>query len=116
MEHGSLVTEFLTHFCAQDIEALGALLAENFGMEGPLFRFHSREEYLASVSHDAKEERDFRILRMFEDGDEVMVLYRFTKPGVDTMMAQLFRFRDGLIAETVLVFDGRAFDEPGTAP
>ena len=111
MEHRQTVTDFLTRFCAQDLIALGALLTPTFRMEGPFFRFHSREEYLGSLAADAKEPRDFRILRLFEDGDEVMVLYRFMKPGVDTVMAQLFRFREEQIAETMLVFDGRAFDE-----
>lgn len=112
MEQTKAVTDFLTHFCKQELEQLGALLAPGFCMEGPFFRFHSREEYLGSLSADAREPRDFRILRVFEDGTEVMVLYQFMKAGVDTLMAQLFRFRDGQIAETVLVFDGRAFDEP----
>lgn len=111
MDRSKVVTEFLTHFCAQNVELLGSLLVENFQMEGPFFRFHSREEYLTTLEQDAKEQRDFRVLRMFEDGDEVMVLYRFMKLGVDTKMAQLFRFRQNLIAETILIFDGRAFDE-----
>ena len=99
--------EFLRAFCAGDIESLGALLTEDFQFEGPFHRSDSRNAYLRCLKEDPPEEADFDVLRIFEDDEEVCLVYEYSKPQGSVLIAQWNRFRGDKIAEMTLIFDGR---------
>ncbi len=101
--------EFLNYFCRGDIESLNTLLTEDFQLKGPFYQFNSRHAYLSHLAQDPPQESDFKILKIFEEGNEVGLFYEFSKPQCSTVIAQLYKFRGHQIAEILLIFDSRAF-------
>jgi hypothetical protein len=102
--------EFLRAFCAGDIESLGALLTEDFRFEGPLHRSDSRSAYLSTLKKDPpKETANFNVFRVFEEDEEVCLIYEYSAEPGSVLIAQWNRFRGDKIAEMTLVFDARGF-------
>ena len=105
-----LASTYLEIFCAGgDPEALREILAEDLRFEGPLFRFDSAAEYLAALREDPPLESRYDLLGSFERGSVACLVYRFSKPGLEAPMAQLFETRDGKISRILLIFDSAPF-------
>lgn len=100
---------FVARFAAGDLDGLGSLLGDAFHLNGPLFEFHSKEQYLGSLVDDVQEAAS-EMLGVTEDGERVMVVYEYRKAEATIMISQLFTFRDGPIEDTLLAFDTRGFE------
>ena len=109
MHNRDRALDFLKHFCAGDVDALPALLADDLQVTGPLFQFNARAAYLKSLRDDRSEPCGYRILSVTDSEDSVAVFYDYEKPSGTLAVAQLFRFREGQIAEMFLVFDTKGF-------
>jgi hypothetical protein len=109
MTHCEQALAFLSHFCAGDVDALAPLLAGDLRFTGPLFTFDSREAYLESLRASPPDRSGYRILNVTESEDSVAVFYEYEKPDQLLAVAQLFRFKEGQIAEISLVFDTKGF-------
>ncbi len=92
-------------FSGEDIEELSHLFAEDLTFRGPLYEFNSAQDYINSLKSDPPRGFAYEIIGSFEDSSSARLVYRFTKPGVSTLMAQLFEVRDDKIIKIVLVFD-----------
>jgi len=101
--------DYLSCFCAGNIEGLSRLLSDDFIFKGPLIEFSSKETYIESLKEDPPVDCQVEILKTFESGNEVCVLYTFNKLNISTPMAQYFRINDCKITETLLVFDTGVF-------
>ena len=55
MHNRDRALDFLKHFCAGDVDALPALLADDLQVTGPLFQFNARAAYLKSLRDDPSE-------------------------------------------------------------
>ena len=64
---------------------------------------------MSSLRIDPPQQCSFRVVSVTEGGDSVSVYYEYVKTAGTLMIAQLFRYRDNLISEILLVFDGRGF-------
>jgi hypothetical protein len=109
MTNRDLSIEFIQAFCDGDVQAIAPLPADEFEFEGPFYRFSSREAYIQALREDPPEPASFEVVKVFENGADVCVFYRFTKSTRSALMAQWNRFENGKIAAVTLVFDGRAF-------
>lgn len=96
-------------FSGADVDALHPLLTDDFTFRGPLYRFDSAAQYIEAMASDPLKDASYRILREFGGEDAACLVYEFTKPGVTTVMAQLFEVRDGRVAAVLLLFDSAAF-------
>lgn len=96
-------------YSGADIDGLRAILAENVTFEGPFFKFDSAEAYLGSLRGDPREGFAYELIHSFEDDSAACLVYRFSKPGVETLMAQMFEVEGDKITKIVLIFDPRAF-------
>ena len=96
-------------FSGENLEELGDLFAKDLTFRGPLYEFNSAEDYIDSLKSDPPQEFAYEILSSFESSSSARLVYRFTKPGVSTLMAQLFEVSDDKISKIVLVFDTSAF-------
>ena len=96
-------------FSGKDFEELRHLFAEDFTFRGPLYEFNSAKDYVHSLKLDPPREFTYEIISSFEDSSSARLVYRFNKPGVSTLMAQLFEVSDDKISKIVLVFDTGAF-------
>ncbi len=92
-------------FSGEDIEELSHLFAEDLTFRDPLYEFNSAQDYINSLKSDPPRGFAYEIIGSFEDSSSARLVYRFTKPGVSTLMAQLFEVRDDKISKIVLVFD-----------
>ncbi len=96
-------------FSGENIEELEHLFAEDLTFRGPLYEFNSAEDYIDSLKSDPLREFAYEIISSFENSSSARLVYRFTKPGVSTLMAQLFEVNDDKISKIVLVFDTSVF-------
>ena len=96
-------------YSGEDPEELRAIVAEDLVFEGPFVRCESADDYIEALRGDSREGLSYEVLWEFESGASACLVYRFSKPGVDTTMAQVFETRGGRIARITLVFDTGAF-------
>ena len=93
------------------IERMEPLLADNFTFKGPFFEFDSAEAYLKSLKTDTPIDVKYHILETYEKENSACLIYKFSKTGVETIMAQTFEVSDDKITKIELIFDTKAFAE-----
>jgi len=91
------------------LEAMESLLAENLVFEGPFHKSSTAKEYINSLLENPPKKAHYKIEEIFENESSVCLIYMFSKPGVETRMAQTFEVSDGKICKIKLVFDTKAF-------
>ncbi|KPK55898.1 MAG: hypothetical protein AMS22_02900 [Thiotrichales bacterium SG8_50] len=91
------------------LESMAPVLADDLRFVGPWFEFDSAQAYLESLRADPPQAARYEILNAFEDGNSACLIYRFSKPGVQALVAQTFEVRDGKIGRIRLIFDTKAF-------
>ena len=96
-------------FGKEDIDRLTNLLADQFSFQGPFFKFDSAADYINSLKADPPEGFGYTMISTFEDETSACLVYKFSKPGIDTPMAQLFETDNGKISKILLVFDSAPF-------
>lgn len=111
LSNREIAIEFVQRFCAGDVEALAPLLAEDLRFTGPFFQFESAVEYLDVLREGPSEPGECRLLSVTEDADSVSIFYDYVKTDRVLTVAQLFKFNDRKICETLVVFDGRGFGQ-----
>lgn len=109
MNNREVALEFLRCFCAGDVSGLVPLLAEDLQLQGPLYRFRSREAYVDVLHNDPPEPCGYQVLSLTESGDSVAMFYEYAKSDGAITIAQLFQFRHHKIQAILVVFDGRGF-------
>lgn len=101
--------QFLSSFCAGDVNALAPLLTEDLRFSGPFYQFNSSESYLEVLRDGPLEPSGYRLISVTDGENRVSVYYDYEKSDATITIAQLFTFRDQKISEILLVFDGRGF-------
>jgi SnoaL-like domain len=96
---------YLARFCAGDIDALAELLADDFEFVGPFVQTSGPASYLEALRADPPQDCSAEIIHAFDDGDLVNLIYRFSKPGINALMSQLFVIRGDTVTRTLLIFD-----------
>ena len=109
MANPDVALEFLKHFCASDVDALGPLLGDDLQFTGPLLKCRSRDAYLEALRSTPPEPASYRIVSMTDSEDSVAVFYDYEKPSGTLAVAQLLRIKDQRITEMFLVFDTKGF-------
>ena len=108
-----LVKRYLDIFhSGERMERLFDILSPELNFHGPFFQSKDAKTYVDNLSAAPCENCRYRILQTFEEPPYVNVLYEFSKPGISTLMSQLFRIDGDQIAEIVLIFDTGAFQQP----
>ncbi len=111
--NSDLVVTFLNAFMSGDTETAERLVGDDFSFRASLREgVGDRAAYFAGAKAKAKYIEDFRVLRQWEDGDDVSTLYELdirTPQGSATVpMSEWHTVRDGKIGSTFMVFDGDA--------
>ena len=96
-------------FSEGDPDKLKSILAKDLKFRGSFFQSDSAEKYIESLISDLSKGFRYKTIKTFESGDSVCLLYEFSKPGINTKMAQLFEFSGGLISSILLIFDSGTF-------
>jgi hypothetical protein len=104
-----IVTRFLSSYHGGRIADARAMLTEDFSFRAPLVGDGSQEVFFAGAEEKSALVRGFRVLRQWEDADDVSTLYEIdveTEAGAASMlMHEWHHVRDGSIDSTVMVFD-----------
>ena len=104
-DNKDVALEFVRAFANADLDSLRQILAPDLKFRGPLLKADRAETYLASLDDGALVPADVRILHISSASDSVSIFYEYVKPEGVLTVAQLFRFRAGQVAETLVVFD-----------
>ncbi len=110
MNNREIAIEYLRCFCAGETHRLESLIATDLNFVGTFHTYHSASEYLESLRHDPPEKCEYKILSVTKDEDSVAIFYEYQKPDRVMQIAQLFRIKNKLIKDILLIFDGRGFD------
>ncbi len=96
-------------FGRSPIDVMEPILAENLIFDGPFHRSSTAKEYLDSLRENPPKDVNYKLEATFENEESVCLIYIFSKPGVETRMAQTFGISNGKICKISLVFDTDAF-------
>ncbi len=113
-------TDYLSAFTSGDMKTAQSLVADDFTFDGPMMQVEGKKAFFAGTTQLAPISRGFKMLRQFEDGDEVCSIYEFevgspATPG-SVLMTEWCTVRDGQLASSKLVFDTAAFGKLMPAP
>ena len=96
-------------FGLSPLEEMKSLLAEDLIFDGPILKSATAKEYLNSLRENPPEDVHYVLENAYEDENSACLIYIFSKPGVETRMAQTFEITDDKISKIKLVFDTNAF-------
>lgn len=111
----ALVRQYLTAFTAGDWTAVETLLTEDFRLVGPDSTIEGRDALLLAGGGLLPMMRGYRMLRQWEDEDEVSSVYEFMMQSpaatVTVLMTEWNQVRDGRIASGRLLFDTGSWNQ-----
>ena len=73
--------------------------------------FQYRKDYIQSLLENPPAGFDYHILRAFEEGPFVNLIYQFSKDDISVTMSQLFEIHQQRIIRILLIFDSGKFVE-----
>ena len=93
------------------IQKLRKFLADDFLFEGPLNTYHNADDYISDMQLNLPKKFAYKILNQYSDESSACLIYKFSKPGITTMIAQTFEINSqNKINKILLVFDTRPFN------
>jgi YHS domain-containing protein len=108
-----VVNEYLAAYTSGNVETAASLVSEDFSFQGPMRALAGRDALRKMVAHVAPSARGCRILRQWQEGDEVSSLYEFnveTSTGPNTVLVSEWNtVHGGRIASSLMVFDTGPF-------
>ncbi len=96
-------------FAGRDPDELGPLFSSNFSFQGPMYRFDNAAAYIESLKQAPPQDCNFTLIESFERDNKVCLIYRFSKPDISEVMAQLFTIESDRISRILLIFDSQPF-------
>jgi Cu+-exporting ATPase len=119
MEPSDVVNEYLTAYTSGDVDRAASLVSEDFSFQGPMQATAGRSALRQIVAHVAASARGHRVLRQWQDGDEVCTLYQFSvateAEAFSVLVSEWNTVRGGQVASSLMVFDTRPFRGAGKA-
>jgi ketosteroid isomerase-like protein len=113
MSAAKLVNEYLRAFYSGDFGKAGALVSDNFTFKGPFVEAANKEAFFASAAPLAPIVKGHRLLRQWEDGDEVSSIYEVnleTQVGKGSVtMSEWHAVCEGKLISGRVILDTAAF-------
>ena len=108
-----LVTSFLQAFMSGDVEKASSMVSKDFSFRAPMHQGEGgKAAYFAGAERKTRFIDAFRILRQWQDGDDVCTVYELdvrTPEGSATMaMSEWHTIQAGYVRSTYMVFDSAA--------
>jgi hypothetical protein len=119
MKPSDTVNEYLTAYTSGDVDRAASLVSENFSFQGPMQATTDLSALRKLVTHVAASARGHRVLRQWQDGDEVCTLYQFhvetDAQALSVLVSEWNTVRGGRVASSLMVFDTGPFRGAGKA-
>lgn len=96
-------------FSGKNLNRLYDLFSEDLQFDGPLLKCTTARDYIESLKASPAKNCTYEILHVFEKGAFVNIIYHFSKPGITTLMSQLFEIHENKITSIKLIFDTHPF-------
>lgn len=113
MSPTALVNRYLASFYSGDFATARELVASDFHFKGPFVEASDRDAYFASAARLAPVVKGHRLLRQWEEHDDVCSIYEVdleTPAGKGTVvMSEWHTVRDDRLRSARIVFDTGAF-------
>jgi hypothetical protein len=110
---GQTVVAYLNAFWSGDLATARRLVVENFSFAGPFLQVEGKEAFFAAAAGLQPIVRGYRMLRQWEDGEDVCSFYEFaveTPTGRGSVRtAEWNQVRRDRLVSARLVFDTAAF-------
>lgn len=108
-----IVTEYLTAYLSGEPPKASSMVREDFSFRAPLIETAgTKDVFFAGSDRKAAYIRAFRILRQWEDGDEVSTVYEIdiqtSEGAASLLMHEWHTLAAGQIASSVMLFDTAA--------
>lgn len=98
-------------FGTNDFDQLRYILADNLQFRGPLYSFDTANDYINSMLESPPQDFKYELIKTYESRTSACLVYKFSKPGVSTIMTQVFETDNKKIKTIILVFDTAAFNQ-----
>lgn len=113
MAAAEVVNEYLDAYTSGDVETAASLVTEDFSFQGPMQTSVGRDALRKMLAHVAPSARGRRILRQWQDGDQVSSIYELnveTSNGpTSVLVSEWNTVRGGQVASSLMVFDTGPF-------
>ncbi len=96
-------------YSGESLDDLHQLFANEFSFKGPFYEFDTAEAYIESLKLNPPKDFNYKIIESYEKEESACLVYQFSKPGVSTLMAQMFEVTNEKISTILLVFDTASF-------
>ena len=94
-----------------ELDHLWELFTDNLRFRGPFYEFNSAADYINSLLADPPKDFTYELIKSYEDASSACLIYRFSKPGISTIMTQFFEVEKDKICRILLVFDTQIFKQ-----
>ena len=96
-------------FTTGEFDKLRNILADDLQFRGPLYNFDTAEDYINAMKAAPPEDFEYEMVKSFGKRSSACLIYKFTKPGVETVMTQVFEVENQKIQKIILIFDTAVF-------
>lgn len=107
------INEYLSAYASGDVDRAASLVGEDFAFQGPMQATAGKSAFKKIVAHVAANVRGHRVLRQWQDGDDVCTIYQLnveTDGEVTTMLVSEWNsVRGGHVTSSLMVFDTGPF-------
>jgi SnoaL-like domain len=114
-----IVNAYLTAYTSGDVDRAASLVSEDFSFQGPMQATAGRSALRKIVAHVAANARGHRVLRQWQDSNEVCTIYQFNVETAAELTSLLVSewntVRAGQIASSLMIFDTGPFRGAGDA-
>lgn len=100
-----LAQRYVEAFCGGDLDAMATLLADDFVITGPLYRFDSASAFLDRLRALNAPRAAYEVQSLHGDDEQASVFFQYRLGSLDLLMAMHFTARAGKLANASLVFD-----------
>jgi predicted SnoaL-like aldol condensation-catalyzing enzyme len=106
---GAVVVGYLDAFTNGDVEAARAFVADDFSFHGPMLQVEGKDAFFDGAGGLAPMLRGYRLLRQWEDGDDVCSVYELNVESPagrgSVVMSEWNTVRNGQLTSARLLFD-----------
>jgi YHS domain-containing protein len=120
-EHEALevVNAYLAAYTSGDVDRAASLVSEDFSFQGPMRTTAGRSALRKIAAHVAANARGHRVLRQWQDGDEVCTIYQLSvetgSEATSMLVSEWNTVRRGQVASSLMLFDTGPFQRAGNA-
>jgi YHS domain-containing protein len=114
-----IVNAYLAAYTSGDVDRAASLVSEDFSFQGPMQTTAGRSALRKIAAHLGPNARGHRVLRQWQDGDEVCTIYQLSvetgSEATPVLVSEWNTVRGGQVASSLMLSDTGPFRGAGNA-